>query len=52
MQEAHEIGYIKDYSSVRMMELGPVPLLIKCSLTFSHPKEINNERRRKRFGPK
>ena len=34
------------------VELGPVPLLLKYSLTFSHPKEMNNAMRRKRFGPK
>lgn len=32
--------------------LGPVPLLLKYSLTFSHPKEMNNAMGRKRFGPK
>lgn len=34
------------------VELGPVPLLLKYSLTFSYPKEMNSAMRRKRFGPK
>lgn len=34
------------------VELGLVPLLLKYSLTFSYPKEINSAMKRKRFGPK